>query len=316
MRQLSYRCMLLLFFFFVFSLVLTAQAAVSADEPAWLLVERAEQDIERGEIGSAIRLLRQSLDRDSQNPLAHFLLGQAYAATGIPSDFTIALDHLDRSLALRSRFAAPGRALLVRYEKASIHWTQRDLARYEVELRSILAESPISDELLLPPNMRDAFADEGIDGMLVLYRIPMDGATRARGMLAEFLIGMGQYAEAGDHAGLAVIQSLTALIEGVRERDPLFEFKTVDELLTAASDYRETARFVRETTLFHDVYYLAAAFYAGGNERVAFDLWGLLAATRAADQRGLRSLGGTDWRTRARVQIEDPAPEPPLIPRR
>jgi tetratricopeptide (TPR) repeat protein len=316
MRQLSYCCVLLLFFFFVFPGYVTAQASPTDDEPAWLLVERAEVHLEQGELGSAIRLLRRSIERDSQNPLAHYLLGQAYAATNVPGDLRIALDHLDRALALRSRFLAPGRALLVRYEKASIYSTQRDFAQYEAELRSILAESPVPEELLVPPDMLDAFHAEGINGMLVLYRVPVDGATRARGMLAEFLMGMGRYAEAGDLAGLAVIQSLTALIEGVRERDPLFTFETVEGLLSKAAEYPETSRFVRETTLFHDVYYLAAAFYADRNEPAAVDLWGLLATSPEANQRGVRSLGGTDWQTRARIQLEDPAPEPPLIPRR
>ncbi len=308
--------MLLLFFFLAYAVALSSQSAGAQDEPAWLLVERAELSIERGELGNAIRLLRRSIDRDSQNPLAHLLLGQAYAATGVPGDLTIALDYLDRALELRSRFLAPGRALLVRYEKAAIYWTQRDLARYEAELRAILAESPIPDEILVPPNMVRGFADEGIDGMLVLYRVPIDGATRARGMLAEFLVGLGQYAEAGEQAGIAVIQSLTAVIDGVRERDPLYQFRTVEDLLRKAAEYPESARFVRETDLFHDIYYLAAAFYAGGNERAAFDLWALLATTPEANQRGLQSLGGTDWQTRSAVQLEDPATEPPLVPRR
>jgi tetratricopeptide (TPR) repeat protein len=306
----------MLLLFFILPAVVVASQSAELDAPAWVLVERAEQAMQAGDIGRAIRLLRSSLEQQSDNPLAQLMLGRAYAKTGIRGDLDVALDYYRRALDNRERFVAPERAILVRYEIASVYKNRRELADYEQELTRIIEEVPLPDDVVLPRDILEAFAAEGLDEMLVLYRIPEDGATRARGMLAELLVGLGRYTEAGELAAIAVLQSLTTIVEAMLDENPLYRFQTVRSLLESARSYPAIDRYIGGTTLFHDLFYLAASYFAEGNKPVAFSLWEFLAETPEANVLGAAAPAGGQWQTRARLRLEQPEREPLLVPLR
>lgn len=280
-----------------FSLPLFAQSNV----PVWVMVEQAERQIDEGQFGEAIRGLRRSLTVSPENADALFAMGRAYKAI---VDYTVALDYLERALDSSDTFRAPQRALLVRYERAEIYRTQRAFARYEQELDAILSEA-ILPEAFLPERLMPIVAREGVDRMLVLYRVPEDGGTRARSMLGELLIGLGRYAQAGEVLSVAVIQSLTTIVEGVLRRDPLYEYTTVAELLADARDYPAIADYLDRTSLYADLYFLAAA-YLGEGLGYARPLWQILSQLPEAGV----------WAGRAARQVDDPQLEPLIVPSR
>jgi tetratricopeptide (TPR) repeat protein len=294
-------CVILLSFFGL-------SAFAQENIPVWVMVERAERQLEAGEIGDAIRELRRALTITPDNPEALFLLGQAYKAA---SDYTVALDYFGRALSRREHFVAADRALLVRYEQAEIFRTRREFARYEAELSAILSETEIS-EGFLPDRVAPIVAREGIDRMLVLYRVNENGGTLARGLLGELLTGLGRFSQASELLSVSVIQSLTTIIEAVQRADPLYEYTTIAALLDAASSYSAIASYVRETTLFHDLYFLGASLLGSPNvgnsdgEQAARDVWETLS----------RLPDAGDWAGRALRQLEDPQLEPQIVPSR
>ncbi len=285
--------------------MVAAGAPLSAQQvaPAWLLVARADRLIESSEIGLAIRTLRQALELEPNSPEANFALGRAYAATGIPGDIAVAHEYFARALEHRDRFTVPDRATLVRYARSDLYRLTRDFARYEQELLRILNEAPLPDDVLLPANPGRQIAAQGLDRTMILYRANEDGATDARGRLAALFVGLGRYEDAAAAAAIAVVQGITTLVDGVLARDALFEYSTFEALLDHARRYEETRRYIEQTTLFRDLYYLAAA-WLGGGEHAAAALWQRIAAIPEA---------GT-FATRAAVQARDPQPEPLLVP--
>lgn len=287
-------CVLLLSFF-------SFTALAQQNQPVWVMVEQAERHIDNGDFGLAIRQLRESLAIAPEDADALFAMGRAYKAI---SDYTIAQDYFSRALSNRQTFAAPQRSLLVRYERADIHRVLREFARYEQELQTILQET-VLPEAFLPERLMPIVAREGVDRMLVLYRVPEDGGTQARSMLGELLVGLGRYAQAGELLSVSVIQALTTVVEAVRRRDPLYEYTSVAALLEEATRYDAIADYLQRTTLFADLYFLAAA-YLGEGRPYAVQLWRVLADLP----------GAGSWAGRASRQVDDPQVEPLIVPGR
>jgi tetratricopeptide (TPR) repeat protein len=287
-------------------------------EPAWLVVERAELLLVEREFGLAIQSFRRALDLAPDDPEALFGLGRAYKAVG---DLSVAEDYFARALEHRADFTVGATALLVRYERADIYRTRRDFARYEAELFSIVAEDTAAEDTaaedtaaedtagdadgLVPGNLHAVLNSRGLDRLLVLYRLDETGATRARGMLAELLVGLGRYEAAAEHAAFAVVQSLSTLIGVALERDPTYEFSTVTDMWERVARYAHVREYLASATLLHDLYYLGAAYWGERND-TAFAIWRTLASL---DPDGR-------WGDLARRRIADPRPEPLLVPSR
>lgn len=276
-------------------------------EPAWLVAERAERLMVEREFGLAIQSFRQALQLSPGDPDVLFGLGRAYKAIG---DQTVALDYFARALDHRVDFDVPASALIVRYERADVFRTRRDFARYERELFAIVeddagAEGPVPEDALLPEDLHLALDTRGLDRLLVLYRLPESGATRARGMLAELLVGLGRYAGAAEQGAIAVLQSFTTLIDLALDRDPTYEFTTVSDLWQRIARYGEVERYFETSELPHDLYYLGAAYWGEGNS-TAFEVWRTLALIDAEGR----------WGERARRQLDAPRVEPLIVPPR
>jgi hypothetical protein len=148
--------------------------------------------------------------------------------------------------------------------------------------------------------------DGGLDRTLVLYRLPEDGGTLARGEFSELLNGLGRYAAAADHALVASVQRLSTLVEALIERDPSFEFSTVVSAVASGTLYPETRAYLADGFLYRDLYYLASAVWSEGNRQSATAIWDVLVQFPDA---------GT-YADRARAQLSDPRPEPLLVPPR
>ncbi len=255
----------------------------------------------QGEFGSAIRTLRIALELSPDDPDALYGLGRAYRAVG---DLEIAEDYFRRALEHQGRFEIGDTHLLVRYELAALHRIRRDFARYEQELLRLVDDDPLPDELA-GITVQRTLAERGLDRFLVLYRLPESGATAARGMVAELFVGLGRYYGASGHAAVAVLQSMTTVIDAVIRRDPTYEFSTVVDVMERARRYPQIREYLEESRLFRDLYYLGAAYW-GERDRTALDLWRVLAQ--------IDPLGA--WGERAARQLVDPRPEPLLVPTR
>ena len=272
-------------------------AVAQTREPVWITVERARRmELER-DFGRAIQLYLQVLELDRDNAEATLGLGRVFRDIADPD---VARTYLDDALELRDQFLIPGNAVAVRYERATFFRDLLEYGNYEDELRAILSED--TTETDLPDRPARVLMADGIDATLVLYRSPENSATRARGMLAELLVGMGRYGEASNFALRAVIEEVSTIGDAVLRRDPFYQFSTVADALDRAAFYPETRAYVESTYLFHDLYYLGAAFL-GEERQGSTGIWRLLAdRPEAGSYQGLASR-----------QLVSPRPEPLIV---
>lgn len=279
-------------------IMLGGAAAAQTTEPAWLVIERADRLAADGAFGRAMQLYRRALDLDPGNPEAHFGLGRAFKAVG---DYPVAEDHLQIALGAAERFAVPDSIFEIHYELAELYRVQRRFAEYETTLAGIIELTETDAD---PVVLRGVLDAQGLDRLLVLYRLPEDGATRARGDLAELLVGLGRYPAAAQLALVAAVQQLSTVIDAVLRRDPEYTFASIAGAEAAGQSYRETREYLSQTLLHRDLYYLAAALYAEGNSQLARVIWRILADLPQAGEMGVR----------ARIQLADPRVEPLIIP--
>lgn len=276
------------------------------EAPAWLRVERANSLVDSEQFGRAIQLYREALTMDPGNPEALFGLGRAFRSV---NDYAIAEEYLNDALENAERLRVPAKHYAIRYELAEIYSVGRRFAEYERLLTETIQATyeepqPPGTLEIEPEVLRRTLRDEGLDRTMVLYRIPEDGATRARGDLCELLVGLGRY-EAAVQTGLySVVQQLTTLVEALIERDPQYEFRGVSDALAAAAVYPETRDYLARSRLFRDMYYVAAALYGQGDSARARELWILVNSAPQAGRSGVR----------AGIQLSDPEVEPLLVP--
>ena len=269
-------------------------------EPPWLLEARAERLVEMRDFGEAIRLLRQAEQQAPNRAETHLALGLVFKAV---NDFTIAEEYFLDSLELQ--FESDVERLVAQYELADIYAVQRKLAEYERTLASILQAEQIDPLLLVPAEPDVTLAAQGLNRFLILFRSPETEATNARSQLGELLVGLGRYPEAAEVLSIAVLHGFTTIIDRALHTDPLYVFDGVPDLWTRSETDDQVQEYLESRTLYHDMYYLAAAYYGEGNA-YSLDLWRVLSEI---DQTSA-------WGQRARRQLINPRQEPLLVPTR
>ncbi len=279
-------------------LLLATPMVAQSSEPAWLTIERAERAAVAGDFGRAIQLYRRALTLEPGSPEAEFGLARAFTAV---NDYPVAEVHFRNALAAQSRLRVPDTAFEIHYGLADLYRVQRRFADYENELKAILALAPEPE--ITPSTLRRVLTDQGLDRLLVLYRLPEDGTTRARDELAELLVGLGRYEGAIEQALVAVVQQLSTVINGILNQDPDFVYDRIDRAVAAAHSVRPVQGYLQTSTLDKDLYYLAAALFGQGAEESALETWRVVA--------GLPGSGA--WARRASIQLEDPEPEPLIV---
>jgi len=289
----------------VFLLVAFAAAAQDV-QPPWIIIAEADRHASEKAYGIAIRLYREALAQQPGNPEALYGLGRAFKSVG---DYGEAEGYLLDAIESSARLEVADELYAIRYDLADLYHTRRDFARYEIILTEIVESSnaePVRPGTVRPDRLalRSSFLTAGLDRTLVLYRLPEDGGTLARGELCEFLGGLGRYANAVDFGLVAVLQRMTTLVEALMDRDPSFEFTGVRDALLAAPLYPETRSYISEGNIYRDLYCLGSAAWSDGQREAALSLWRLVSEL---DE-------GGNYGVRARMQLADPQSEPLLIP--
>jgi tetratricopeptide (TPR) repeat protein len=280
--------------------------AAQDTQPAWLQIQRADRLSDDGEYGRAMQLYREALVLDPGSAEAVFGLARAFKAVG---DYLIAEEYLQDSLAAADRLFVPAMRYEINYELSDLYRVQRRFSDYQEILFDLIALSdsePVPPRTITVPSetLQRVFLDNGLDRLLLLYRLELDGATRARGELCELMVGLGRYDAAVEFGLVAVVEQLSTVIEAVIDRDPDYEFESVRMALAAAENYPETREYLADTTLYRNLYFLGSALYSGGARQPAMSVWSLVSALPGAQR----------WADRARIQLGDPQQEPLLVP--
>jgi hypothetical protein len=148
-----------------------------------------------------------------------------------------------------------------RYELAEIYRRQRRPEAYEETLLKIVADEVLftsPEEESTRTRMREVLLSEGVDRLLVLYRLEELFSVEAHQRLAEHYYEGGRD-RALDHAMFAVVKILSEAISTYRDRYFDYEFESVVEFHSRLGRQPLISGYLEDVGLYRTLYYLGLA---------------------------------------------------------
>lgn len=241
------------------ALSLIAPAIPAQEErPAWLALEEGDRYFDQGAFGDALRSYQSALAEAGIMPEAEVGMARVYAAQ---ADDLLAIRFYREALEQEQQFDVPEEAHRARYELAEIYRRQRRPEAYEELLLQVVADDTLfsdPEEETTRTQMRELLLSEGVDRLLLLYRLQEPFSTEAHQRLAEHYVDAGR-GVAMDHAMFAVVKILSEAISVYRERYFDYEFQSVVEFHRRLSRQPLIREYLQASELYRTIYYLGRA---------------------------------------------------------
>ncbi len=277
-----------------------ADGAAPAEQPAWIIYEEGVHHLRNRDYGEAMQAFRRAIRvRGGAFPEAEAGIGRVFAAE---NQIELAARQFRRALDQEGFFYVPAQEYLVRYELAELHRNRGVAGRYDYQtaLEAVVAEDPSFSD---PENqsLRSAYRrtleNDGIDRLLVLYRLEENFARRAHHLLGEHYLASRNFSTAADHLMYATLMVFSTAIEQVRRGDPGYQFETLSGFLNRLKREQAVRAYLSEAAAYRILYHLGTALYGADiTSRTPQQIWRIVADQDAAGQ----------WAEMARRQLTDP----------
>jgi len=285
---------------FVFAFLAAAEihGQAGGGEPAWLVYQQGLDAFRKGDFGQAIKVVKRMNEIYGEIPEAHLLQARVYEQEG---EYQLAEKYYNRALELRKQLYVLEDKYTILYRLAEIYRIQKRYRDFEIVLLEILKDQ---DTFSNPrfARLRDSYvkavSEEGFDQLVTLYRMKADFSQKAHSELGILYCRTGRSYQAVLNLVFASLPTVTTLVEELKQHDPDFAFKSLEETLETASRRQYLADYLRDADFFKDAYYLASSLYAHGIKSEAKTLWKIVAAH-----------GHGEWKTRSRNQLLSPQSE-------
>lgn len=252
--------------------------------PPWVVYENGVQHLREGRYGDALRHFRAAASARAPYPEAEVGIGQVFLAEG---SVDLALRQFDRALEQAHVFEVPASVYEVRYLIAEAHNAGGDGDRYRAALEEIAADEAARLTELAPDRV-DAYQrvlrEQGIDRLMVLYRVPDGFSHRSRRELGTALTGEDNLT-ALEHLTVAAMQGLSTVAAELRRHRFDFTYTQTVDVLADALRHRYLRDYLERVELYRTLYYLAVVINAEFPESdTARRLWRTLASLPEAGQ--------------------------------
>jgi tetratricopeptide (TPR) repeat protein len=276
------------FFLILFTYHSGAQEAVT---PPWVLYEQGTEQLSTGRYGEALRSFRAAASARHPFPEADFGIGRIFQAEGA---YDLALRHYNVALQHAHVLEVPDTAFLIRYQKAEVLRLSGDQEGFESMLRGIALSEPGFAEASLA-DRREAYLSvlrsQGLDRLLVLYRMNDGFSHRAHRDLGVHLVDTGRCRDALMHLTFAVMKGLSTLAAEVGREEFDYTYSTAASLIAQSLERRHLTSYIDREELFRSLFYLALALECDSpDSATSATIWRLLASQPAAGQWHRRAL--------------------------
>lgn len=239
-------------------LLLGGVVAVPAQEsdnslPAWLLLEEGHRRFDDGEFGAALRSYRSALAEAGVFPEAELGMARVYAAQ---ADDLLAKRYYRTTLEQEGQLEVAELAYQARLELAELYRRGREPEQYEEVLLEIVAEDRMfsaPEEETTRRQMREVLLSEGLDRLLVLYRLEELFSLEAHQRLAAHFLEGGRDI-ALDHAMFAVVKILSEAIAAYRERYFDYEYEELLDFLARLEREPRIQNYLSQAGLYRSLY--------------------------------------------------------------
>jgi hypothetical protein len=266
----------------------------------WIVYEEGVQQLREREYGLAMQSFRRAIQlRGGAFPEAEAGIGRVFAAE---NTVQLAERQFRRALDQEQFFYVPAEEYAVRYELAALYRNQGTEGRfdYEAALEEIVADNPsFSDPE--NQNLRAAYLrtlrNEGIDRLLVLYRINENFARRAHHLLGEHFLASRNFDTAAEHLMYATLMVFSTAIEEYRQSNPSYQFETLSGFLSRLNRFDTIRGYLAEADAYRTLYSLATALYGADlAPQTPREIWRILTERPEAGR----------WGEMASQQLDDP----------
>lgn len=234
--------------------------------PAWVFFEQAEEasrvDNPNRDYAEALRLYARALELRPVYPEAYAGLARVYYREG---DLTLARRYYELALEQASSLDIPDEEYALQLELAAM-LEQSGQSR---DVRDILLRVINRDPVFSEDDgggqrraMRAQLYDEGLNRVLVLYRLDFPQALEAHREYARYLLEQESSDETNraiEHLLFAVVEIGGRAVEAIIDREFDYQFTTIADLLLTARRYPEVQRYLDETDFVSLLLQLAAA---------------------------------------------------------
>ena len=272
--------------------------------PAWLLLDKGKNAFRDKKFGTALMYFRASIERGGETPEADMWIGRVFEEE---SELDLAEDQYNRALANKGQFLIPDESVEILYDLARIYDNTNSWGKYEVTLKQIVAMdaqfTSTTDEGTRLAMVR-ILENDGLDKLLLLYRLNDKKTQDAHSQLGTFDYRTGRYQDAILNLIFSTLTIFSSVMERYASENPDWEFTSAADLFAQAKNKADVSRYLAGSGIFHDLYYLAAALYANGKPLRATAIWRLIVQWSPHDTWYRQSVG----------QIRNPSIEPLLVP--
>ena len=284
--------------------IVPTDAQVNSAYPGevWDILAEAGLAIEQQRFEYALALYLQA--RRIQHPLPEAELGIAriYYSEGLTA---AAERQYLRALNQSAYFQSEEFATEARYELARLYQQLERWSDYETILLEITSsESRFADPMWHNQRaaMRRLIATQGLDRVIVLYRLMEYRTLNAHAMVGIHFVRSGNYSPAVLHLLFASIKKIEHILDALRSQAPAYQFQTLNTLLLDMKKYPKIAtRLQNETDIYELLYFLSAAILGDTpNSTTWQELWRVVA----------NSGGDSTWGKRAQDRLQRPQLEP------
>jgi tetratricopeptide (TPR) repeat protein len=288
--------------FFVFFLFTVPLLFPEESEPLWVLVEKGKAELQKKEYGNALHYFKEVLLIREEYPEIYILIGDIYKT----SDNPIAEEYYRQAYDLKYYFEVFLERYVALYKLIDLYKAEKDYRQYEAYLSITLSEDEtyLSDYFNQYKNdYYSIFTTKGLNRLLVLYRITgYQHVIKAHAELGWYKYKTGMYKDSVIHLLFALVGIVSEAFEEVRHIKPLYEYSTMTDFLSTALVYDHIrAYLVDESDIYRLLYYLGCAEYALEKDYIlSREIWQIITGSPVPNE----------YRSMARMQIQNPVPEP------
>ncbi len=206
-------------------LLLTLTWGLSAEEPAWILLEKGKAAFDQRKLTECLDYLLETVEQNPEYPEAEYWLGRVYEAQGQP---LLAEEQYRMAINISIYLRVPEDNILYRYALAELLMNQgpgRTLEAVAI-LFGIADDEGASQPstLALEHQYMKLITGHGIDELVYLYRDELTTSLKARRILAETAWDAGHYRSSLLHSTRTVLSLLTTSAERHRSTYPEWRF--------------------------------------------------------------------------------------------
>ena len=310
-------------------LLLTFTRCLSAEEPAWILLEKGKAAFDRRNLTECLDYLLETVEMNSDYPEAEFWLGRVYEAQGQP---VLAEEQYRRAIDISIYLRVPEEKILYRYTLAELLMNLG--ADRALEAEAILFGIADGEGASRPSNLAlehqyiKLITELGLDELVYLYRDELTTSLKARKILAETAWDAGRYRSSLLHSTRTVLSLLTTSAERYRLAHPEWRFDidppedadnpdrdvrysgrsdgVVDLIERVYESDEALARWLEREGYWPQLYLVSISLFAEGFGDSAESIWKLMVITDQLSGSYLSRPEAGRWGRLAVKQLEEP----------